>query len=248
MDGQNYVVFHNDSNDSYMNSTANFRGADVGTTFIDVYFESPISSSVGAGAYDKVRLTVTATHEEAALEGLAAALAGAKNPVTIVADDKNSVYVHDRITAVSSITLATGAVRKNLIAFASDTTLTAGQSGSWVHMTDAGTEKELILPAAEEGLEFHVFINIAQTGDTAISIPGGYFIGGFDMSDPTTAGDSNFFQSDGNSNDYINLDSDAKGRLQGGYMQFVCDGTNWHVQGHLVGDGTLATPFADSES
>ena len=108
MDGQNYLVFHNDSNDSYMNSTANFRGADVGTTFIDVYFESPISSSVGAGAYDKVRLTVTATHEEAALEGLAAALAGAKNPVTIVADDKNSVYVHDRITAVSSITLATG--------------------------------------------------------------------------------------------------------------------------------------------
>ena len=68
------------------------------------------------------------------------------------------------------------------------------------------------------------------------------------MSDPTTAGDSNFFQSDGDSNDYINLDSDAKGRLQGGYMQFVCDGTNWHVQGHLVGDGTLATPFADSES
>ena len=60
------------------------------------------------------------------------------------------------------------------------------------------------------------------------------------MSDPTTAGDSNFFQSDGDSNDYINLDSDAKGRLQGGYMQFVCDGTNWHLSGYVpVAIGTV---------
>tara|TARA_X000001382_G_C3102399_1_gene157156 strand:- start:54 stop:728 length:675 start_codon:yes stop_codon:yes gene_type:complete len=88
-----------------MNSSANFRGADVGTTFIDMYFASATIGSSNSG-YDKVRLTVTATHEESALEGVAAALAGAKNPVTIVADDKNSVYVHDKITAVASITLA----------------------------------------------------------------------------------------------------------------------------------------------
>ena len=29
MDGQNYVVFHTAADDSYMNSSANFRGADV---------------------------------------------------------------------------------------------------------------------------------------------------------------------------------------------------------------------------
>ena len=28
MDGQNYVVFHTGDNDSYMNTTANFKGAD----------------------------------------------------------------------------------------------------------------------------------------------------------------------------------------------------------------------------
>ena len=105
MDGQNYVVFHNDGNDSYMNSTANFRGADVGTTFIDMYFNSANVGGNG-GAYDKVRLTVTATKEEQALEDVAAAMAGAKNPVMVVADDVNGNYVSDNVTAVASITLA----------------------------------------------------------------------------------------------------------------------------------------------
>ena len=105
MDGQNYLVFHNDSNDSYMNSSANCRGADVGTTFIDLYFASATIGSSNSG-YDKVRLTVTATKEELALEDVAAALAGAKNPVTVVADDVNSLYVSDHVTAVASITLA----------------------------------------------------------------------------------------------------------------------------------------------
>ena len=76
MDGQNYLVFHNDSNDSYMNSSANFRGADVGTTFIDLYFASATIGSSNSG-YDKVRLTVTAAKEEQALEDVGAAMAGA---------------------------------------------------------------------------------------------------------------------------------------------------------------------------
>ena len=242
-----YLIFHNAADDSYVNTTDNFRGAYAATQTIDIYFESPISGSMGANAYDKITCAVTNGEEDRAVEELANAMTRNARVITI-ADDVNSVYACQNITSVTTISKATSAQTKRLIAFAADKTLTAADSGSWVHMTDAGTEKELILPAAAAGLEFHVFINIAQTGDTAISIPSGYFIGGFDMSDPTTAGDSNFFQSDGNSNDYINLDSDAKGRLQGGYMNFICDGTNWHVQGHLVGDGTLATPFADAES
>ena len=241
------LIFHNAADDSYMNTVDNFRGAYAATQTVDLYFESPISGSMGANAYDKITCAVTNGEEDRAVEELANAMT--RNARTIViADDVNSVYACQNITSVTTISTATSASTKRLITFAADKTLTAADSGAWVYMSDAGTEKELILPAAAAGLEFHVFIHTAQTGDTAISIPGGYFIGGFDMSDPTTAGDSNFFQSDGNSNDYINLDSDAKGRLQGGYMQFVCDGTNWHVQGHLVGDGTLATPFADSES
>tara|TARA_R110002020_G_scaffold305220_3_gene521011 strand:+ start:1647 stop:2402 length:756 start_codon:yes stop_codon:yes gene_type:complete len=248
-----FIYIRNAEDDAYMNTSANFRGMEQASSGVVImYFESPISSSVGANAYDKITLAVTANSEKEAMSDIAGALVGGKSGTTaVIADDYGNASCSDNISTtagVTTISKATGGQTKRLIAFAADKTLTAGDSGSWVHMTDAGTEKELILPAAAAGLEFHVFINIAQTGDTAISIPSGYFIGGFDMSDPTTATDTNFFQSDGDSNDYINLDSDAKGRLQGGYMNFVCDGTNWHVQGHLVGDGTLATPFADSES
>ena len=241
-----YLIFHNAADDSYVNTTDNFRGAYAATETIDIYFESPISGSMGANAYDKITCAVTNGEEDRAIEELANAMTRNSRIIT-VADDVNSVYACQNITSVTTISKASSAVTKRIVTWAAAKTLTAADSGSWVYASDA-TAGILTLPAAAAGLEFHVFIGIAQTGDTHITIPGGYFIGGMDMSDPTTAGDSNFFQSDGDSNDFINLDADTKGRLQGGYMNFVCDGTNWHVQGHLVGDGTLATPFADAES
>ena len=139
-------------------------------------------------------------------------------------------------------------VRRPVIAWSAARSLLASESGSLVHATDA-TAGILTLPTAAAGLEYHISIGIAQTGDTHISASGnGYFLGGLNLVDPATAGDMNFFTPDGNSNDYINLDSDAKGRLAGGVIRIICDGTNWHVSGTLVGDGTLATPFADAES
>ena len=241
-----FLVFHNAADDSYINTVENFRGAFAATETVDVYFESPISSSVGANAYDKITLACTNGEEDRAVEELANAMTRNASVITI-ADDVNSVYACQNITSVTTISKAIAAQTKNLITWTEAKTLVAGDSGAWIYANDA-TAGILTLPAASAGLEFHVFLAIAQTGDTHITVPSGYFIGGMDMSDPTTAGDSNFFQSDGDSNDFINLDADTKGRLAGGYMNIVCDGTNWHVQGHLVGDGTLATPFADAES
>ena len=48
--------------------------------------------------------------------------------------------------------------------------------------------------------------------------------------------------------DVINLDDDTKGRLAGGYIKLVCDGTKWHVTGQLNGAGAIATPFHTAES
>jgi len=244
-----FIYIRNAEDDAYMNKAENFRGMEQASSGVVImYFESPISSSVGANAYDKITLGVTANSEKEAMVAIGGALAGAKAGSTaVIADDYGNKYCDDTVTSVTTISKATGGQTKRLISWAADTTLTSGDSGAWVYASDA-TAGDLTLPAAAAGLEFHVFIAIAQTGDTHINIPSGYFIGGMDMSDPTTAGDSNFFQSDGDSNDWINLDADTKGRLAGGYMNFVCDGTNWHVQGHLVGDGTLATPFGDAES
>lgn len=138
-------------------------------------------------------------------------------------------------------------IKRRLVSWDAALTLGSDTSGARVYASDA-TAGILTLPAAKAGYEVEIFIAESQTGDTHITVPSGYFIGGLSLIDPATAGDTNFFLSDGNSNDFINLDSDAKGRLAGGLIRIVCDGTNWHVSGSLVGDGTLATPFADAES
>ena len=130
MDGQNYVGFHAVSDNSYMNSTANFRGADVGATFIDLFFASSAGVTTNSQTgYDKVRLTIDATFEEAALEAVAGAMAGNMNPVTVIADDNNSVYVHPEIEAVASITLATQANTRSHETLITTEALAAADSG-----------------------------------------------------------------------------------------------------------------------
>ena len=253
MDGQNYVVFHNDSDDSYMNSTANFRGAEVGTEFIDVFFKAAAVGDVSAGdGYDKIRLEVLAGKEEAALEGLGAALAGKRSAaVTVIADDVNSKYVHENIEAVTSITLSATGSYKTLMSWTGDTTLTAADSGKWIYAADA-TALDLNLPAAANnaGVNYQIFIQKAQTGNTHIMAQAGdYFEGALLISDADTSTENVFFAvANTAEDDVINLDDDTKGRLAGGFIELVCDGTKWHVQGRLNGTGALATPFHTDES
>ena len=69
---ENYVVFHNAADDSYMNKASNFRGAFAATQTVDMYFESPISSTTETGgAYDKITLACTNGEEDRAVEQLA---------------------------------------------------------------------------------------------------------------------------------------------------------------------------------
>jgi|6_EtaG_2_1085325.scaffolds.fasta_scaffold35070_1 hypothetical protein len=253
MDGQNYVYFASSSgDDSYMNSSANFRGADVGATFIDLFFTAA-NSDIPIGGYDKVRLTVTATYEEAAMKAVGAALAGAKNPVTVIADDlaANQTFVHERITAVA-ITLATKAItRAPIVSWTAATELTASQSGVTVVTgdTSAGILTMPTAALAGEGWFCDVMINHDQgSAATHITVQDGYFIGGVAMLDFDTDGEGIHFNSDNDSNDYINLDANTKGNKPGGHVRIVCDGTNWLVSGILIGQSTLGTPFADAES
>jgi hypothetical protein len=110
----------------------------------------------------------------------------------------------------------------------------------------------LTLPtAAQAGAGWYVdiMINHAQASNaTHITVGDGYFIGGLVLLDKDTSDKSEHFNSDNDSNDFINLDAATKGNDPGGNIRIVCDGTNWLVSGVLVGDGTLGTPFADAES
>ena len=140
---------------------------------------------------------------------------------------------------------------RRLKAWAASMTLTPEDSGSWVYASDA-TAGTLTLPAASgnEGVWFDIFIQKAQTGDTHIAaVAGDYFEGGVFIADADTATENiEFHLAATTEDDWINLDSDAKGRLAGGRLTLVCDGTKWHVTGNLNGTGTLATPFHTAES
>ena len=68
MDGQNYVIFHNAADDSYMNTTANFRGAYANTETVDIYFKAAaVGNSGDSTGYDKITVVCTNGEEDLSL-------------------------------------------------------------------------------------------------------------------------------------------------------------------------------------
>ena len=226
MDGQNYVVFHAGTDNSYMNSTANFRGADVGTAVIDLYFQGSTAATDTITGYDKVRLTVTATHEEAALEGVAAALAGAKNPVTVIADDNNSIYVHDRITAVSAITLGSRVQTRIVENITAAKDIEASDSGK-IFTIDQDAAFSITLPTvAQAGAGWFAKFLLTDAGTNSVKIIS-------DASEDTLIGmigsaDGAASESAESGVDEIDF---ANGAAVGDYVDIFCDGTNFYVTG-----------------
>ena len=110
------MIFHNAVDDSYVNSTANFRGAFASTETVDIYFKAAAVGNAGSSAgYDKIICACTNGEEDRVVEQLAAVMAGSMNPVTIVADDVNSIYACPDITSVTSITMSVMGNIKNVI-------------------------------------------------------------------------------------------------------------------------------------
>ena len=238
MDGQNYVVFHAGTDNSYMNSTANFRGADVGTTFVDLYFLGSTGATDTVTGYDKVRLTATAAKEELALEDVGAALAGAKNPVVVIADDINSLYVSDHVTAVASITLSATGTFKSVETMTSNTNLAKSDSGKRIMLNAAAGLSAVKLPTvAAAGAGWHIdFIvgtvttsnNYVITEDTATdtNVIISMAVELADTTGPIDAGHTTItFQSTPTKGDRLNI---------------VCDGTNFYAMAVTQDDAGVA--------
>ena len=144
MDGQNYLVFHTAADDSYMNSSANFRGADVtSNTTLEITFAAANDNAF----VDTVVLNFTAGKEVEVMEALGSALAGAKNPVTVVADDINSKYISDNITSCGAITTAKGSYRRTE-SLTANKNLAPADSGKTFFMNAAAGLSAIKLPAA----------------------------------------------------------------------------------------------------
>jgi hypothetical protein len=74
---------------------------------------------------------------------------------------------------------------------------------------------------------------------------GDLFFGGIFVT--SVAAKTDRFGPNGSSNDTLKANSDAKGRLSGGWVEFTLMGANeWLVNGVLAAGSTPATPFADT--
>ena len=153
-----FLVFHNAADDSYVNTVENFRGAYAATQTVDIYFKAAaVGNSGDSTGYDKVVVACTNGEEDRAIEQLAGVLSNTQNPVTVVADDVNTVYACSDITSVTSITLnAVGNIRPVIPA-----TFTTADTG--------GVDNRIVCTNANSGAIFTV--NAGTDASSTIYLP-----------------------------------------------------------------------------
>ena len=173
----NMLVFHNDSDTSYANFAGNLSSMSSSTTAVTLRFLGQ-GASATATSTDAVVLTVTAGQEEQVMEDIAGALANLRDGMTVVADDKNSKYLVPGVTAVSSISVDSGAgTFKNIIvgAFSShDLAITNAQSGSLITVPTTGDNSTITLPTSPvDGFNVRLVCE-AASGSHTITIAGAF--------------------------------------------------------------------------
>ena len=155
--GQNMLVFHNDSDTSYANFAGNLSSISSSTTAVTLNFAKTVGTTA---SNDSVVLTVAAGYEETAVEQLASIFGKGTGHggMTVVADDKNSIYAYEKITAVSSISVDNGAgTFKNGVA----ATFTTADTG--------GVDNRIICTNAHSGSTFTV--NAGTDAASTIYLP-----------------------------------------------------------------------------
>ena len=244
----NYVIFHNAADDSYMNKAGNFRGAYASTETVDIYFDSATTSA----GFDRIIVACTNGEEDRAIEQLAAAIGGGKaGGYTVIADDVNSVYACDNITSVTSITLAGKAVNSVVESVTGNDTLTAADSGKTFVFADAAAV--LTLPDSGGGdiigWTAKFISNFQGTGQEVIcaDTTNEVMLGGVvhvDTDDDTVTKGFAAEVADGFSS--IEITGTTEGE-PGSMWTLTCIAADrWIVEGVMQSAGTSATPFAAS--
>ena len=174
----NMLVFHNASDTSYANFASNLTSMSSTTTAVTLRFLGQ-GAAATATSTDAVVLTVTAGKEELVMEALAALLADGRQGMVVVADDQNSKYFVPHVTAVSSISVDTGAGNfKNIIdaSFSSnDIAVTNAQSGSVVLVPTTGANSTITLPTSPVDGFNAKFVCEAASGAHTITIAGAFY-------------------------------------------------------------------------
>ncbi len=129
-------------------------------------------------------------------------------------------------------------------------TLTVTDSGK-LFLLKASAGTAITLPTAYDGCNFKFKIVTAMSSSYTITVAtaattslfyGRVWISDKDISsyDSTLA----HFAADESDDDLMTMNATTTGGLAGGCFNLVAYGGHWYVDGHLVGDGNLATPFS----
>lgn len=244
----NMLIFVDAANVAYSNTAANFRGISHNADDkLDVYF----ASTEGSETYDKIVLSVTDEKEIEAMKGLAGALAGAKTPFLVVADDVNSTYATPNITAVDSITRTLTGPTETVESVTANDTLTDADSGKTFVFADAAAVLTLPDSGAGDiiGWSAKFISNFQGTGqevicaDTTNEVMLGSVVH-VDTDDDTTTKSFAAEVADGFSS--IEITGTTEGE-PGSLWTLTCVAADrWIVEGVMQSAGTSATPFAAS--
>jgi len=103
--------------------------------------------------------------------------------------------------------------------------------------------------ATAANIGWNCTVSIGTTGSGTLTVKTGstsdLYVGGILMVDPGTAGDTNFFVPDVSNDDQIDMAAIETGWLIGGRLEIEIVAANRVLAtGTLIGDATLATPFA----
>jgi len=171
------LVFHNGSDTSYANHATNLSSMSSATTAITLRFLGQ-GASATATSTDAVVLTVDAGKEEEVMEFLAATIANPHKGYAVIADDQNSVYSHQNITAVASISVDSGAgTFENIIVGAfdsNDLAVTNAQSGSVVTVPTTAANSTITLPTSPVDGANYTFVCEADSGAHTITVAGAF--------------------------------------------------------------------------
>ena len=224
---------------AYMNSAENFAGVShTADDDIEVYFHS-VSS---ADAYDKILLSCADEKHIEAIKGIAGAIAGSKTKAfTVLADDVNSIYADNNITAVESITLAAKGNFANVQSVTDALALVKADSGKVLMLDDAAGFTLTLPSVAEAGAGWNCKI-IVSTNCTSND----YII------TEKTSADTDVLVSQINE---LETDTNEDGPSSTGHttitlanaldtvgdtFDIVCNGTKFFVQGTVALDGGAA--------
>ena len=253
-----FIYIRNAEDDAYVNHGNNFRGMEQASSgVVNMYFESPITSSVGANAYDKITLAVTANSEKQAMIDINGALFGGKaGSTTVIADDYGNASCSDLISTTAGVTSITKGVSGSFAAVESVTgndTLTASDSGKVFVFADAAAV--LTLPDSGGGdiigwtATFHAAVQ--GTGqevlcaDTGNEIMVGNLLSTHSDDDSAAAVPWNALAADAYSS--IEFTSVADGALGSWFTLTNVAADIWHITGSLTqSGGSEVTPFATS--